>query len=171
MTLDNIIASRYSCRNYSDYVPTADEMGALLEAARLAPSACNRQPWRFMVIGPDDADGRKAVADAYAREWVQTAQTYIIVFGTPDKAWVRPFDGVNHTAIDIAITTEHICLKATEIGLATCWICNFDPAVLSAALGVGEELVPMVILPVGKPVDAAVPEKKRLDLSELVIKR
>lgn len=169
MNLDTIMRERFSCRKYSEYVPSKAEIEALLEAARIAPSACNRQPWHFTVITAADEAGRQAVRKAYDREWIATASTYIVVSGTPATAWVRPYDEHNHVDIDIAITTEHICLKATEIGLATCWICNFDPKVLAEELGMGDDVKPMVIIPVGKPAEGTViPEKTRKQLSETV---
>ncbi len=169
MTLDNIITDRYSCRAYSSYVPSHDEMKQLLEAARLAPSACNRQPWHFTVIGPADTKGRDAVLAAYARPWIASATTFIIVSGVPAEAWTRACDGVSHMLVDAAIATEHICLKATDLGLATCWVCNFDPAALKSALGLPEGLEPVVILPVGRPAEGTtVPTKQRKTLEQIV---
>lgn len=163
-----LAAERYSCRSYRPDAVGDESIAQLLEAARLAPSACNRQPWRFKVIGPDDAAGRAAVVAAYAREWVTTAPLYIVVCGVPAEAWVRPADGHNHVDIDVAIATEHICLEATSLGLATCWICNFDPAVLAEKLGLPEGTVPMVILPVGTPADTE-PEKRRKPLTDILL--
>ncbi|MDE6196531.1 MAG: nitroreductase family protein [Muribaculaceae bacterium] len=169
MNLDKIMAERFSCRKYSTYVPTREELTALLEAARIAPSACNRQPWHFTVVGADDADGRSAVAASYERDWVTTAPVYIIISGNSDNAWVRPFDSHNHVDVDAAIATEHICLKATELGLATCWICNFDPAALTSRMTFPEGFHPIVILPVGRPAEGTViPAKTRKPLSETV---
>ena len=168
MGLDTIMRERFSCRKYSEYIPSKDEIVSLLEAARMAPSACNKQPWHFTVIMPGDKVGREAVLAAYNREWIASASTYIIVSGTPDTAWVRPYDEHNHVDIDIAIATEHICLKATEIGLATCWICNFDTKVLANELGMGDEIKPMVIIPIGMPAEGTViPKKTRKQLSEM----
>lgn len=163
-----LAAQRYSCRSYRSDAVSEEQLSALLEAARLAPSACNRQPWRFMVIRRDDARGRDAVAAAYAREWVTTAPCYIVVCGVPAEAWVRPADGHNHVDVDIAITTEHICLEATALGLATCWICNFDPAILTEKLGLPEGVEPKVILPVGYAADTE-PEKRRKPLTDILL--
>lgn len=172
MTLNEIISGRYSCRSYSPALPSGEQIGALLEAARLAPSACNRQPWRFAVIGPDDTAGREAVLAAYPREWTAGAPYFIVVCGVPGEAWVRPHDGRNHVDIDVAIASEHICLKATELGLGTCWICHFDPALLTVGLGLPQGTVPKVIIPVGYPADGlATPEKKRKTADEILIKR
>lgn len=168
MKLTDIIEQRYSCRKYSDYVPTAEEITAVLDAARLAPSATNRQPWHFTVVTAGATEGRAAVLSAYAREWIASANTFIIVSGCPDGAWVRPYDGHCHCDIDIAIATEHMCLRATDMGLATCWICNFDPAILSGALPLPEGYKPMVILPLGKPEEGAVvPARTRKSLEEI----
>ncbi|MBD5220550.1 MAG: nitroreductase [Bacteroidales bacterium] len=167
-SFNSLAALRYSCRSYKPDAVGEAEINQLLEAARLAPSACNRQPWRFMVIGPDNAQGRAAVSAAYPREWVGTAPCYIVVCGVPAEAWVRPADGHNHVDVDIAIATEHICLAATAMSLATCWICNFDPAVLKEKLALPEGVEPMVILPVGHPADTE-PEKRRKNLADILL--
>ena len=161
---------RYSCRSYSSAPVSSGEISALLEAARIAPSACNRQPWKFIVAGADDTVARQAILESYPREWVLTAPTHIIVCGVPSEAWVRPTDGHNHVDIDVAIATEHICLEATALGLASCWICNFDPAVLSSRLNLPEGIVPMVILPIGRPADNR-PEKRRKPIADIILER
>lgn len=172
MDFEDIVRSRYSCRAYSSETLSEKQITEVLEDARLAPSACNRQPWRFIVIGKDDADGRKAVHEAYQRDWIATAPAYIVVCGVPSEAWVRPFDGKNHVDIDIAIATEHICLSATAHGLATCWVCHFDLEKLVAGLNLPSELVPMVIVPVGYPAEGTqVPAKQRKNFDEIVIRR
>lgn len=172
MTTEECIRARYSCRNYSAAVPAPELIDGVLDDARLAPSATNRQPWRFIVISPTDVEGRQAVAAAYSREWIETAPLYIIVCGMPADAWVRPFDQKNHIDVDLAIATEHICLGATARGLGSCWVCNFDPEVLSERLHLPAGLIPMAIIPIGYAADgAAAPGKKRKDLNEIVIRR
>lgn len=172
MTVAEAISSRYSCRNYSAYkIPGREQIEELLECARLAPSAVNRQPWRFVVVRAGDDAGRRAVLDAYPRDWMVSAPCYIVVCGVPAEAWVRGCDGHGHLDIDVAIAAEHICLAATAAGLGSCWVCNFDPAVLSAGLELPEEVIPKVIIPIGYPADAGIPGKKRKPLSEIIIER
>ncbi len=167
-----IVASRYSCRCYSSEPVAESDIDWILEQVRLAPSACNRQPWRIALVRPGDEAGRAAVAAAYNREWVRTAPYYIIMCGTPAEAWVRPADGHNHTDVDVAIATEHLCLAAAAIGLGTCWICNFEPDKLSEGLGLDAGTVPVAIIPVGHPAEGAVtPEKKRKPIDEILIER
>ncbi len=162
---------RYSCRNFSDRAVAPELIDALVEAVRIAPSACNRQPWRLLVIKPDDSAGRAAVAASYGRPWVKTAPVYVIVCGNVAEAWVRPYDGHNHIDVDLAIATQQLCLAATSLGLGTCWICNFDPALLSAGLSLPEGVIPMAIIPVGYPVVEGVPEKKRKTADEIMLIR
>ncbi len=167
-----IVASRYSCRKYSDETVSAESISYLLEQIRLAPSACNRQPWRVIIITPDDEAGRAAVAAAYDREWARTAPYYVVMCGVPSDAWVRPSDRVCHMYVDVAIATEHLCLAADALGLGTCWICNFDSEKLTAGLGLNAEIVPIAIIPIGHPAEGTIaPEKKRKNLEEILLKR
>lgn len=163
---------RYSCRSYSSQIPKQSALDYVLECARLSPSACNRQPWRLMIISPDDEAGRNAVISSYSREWIASAPLYIIVLGSPAEGWVRPFDNHSHIDVDCAIITEHLCLAAAEQGLGTCWVCNFDPAKLHEGLGLPEGLVPVVIMPIGYPAEGScIPEKKRKSPDEILLKR
>lgn len=165
------IATRYSCRNYSVQEPTDEQLTALLEAARLAPSACNRQPWRFMVVRQGHA-AAQAIAQSNPKPMMSQAPAFIVAFGVEDEAWVRPADGHNHVDIDVAIAVEHICLAATALGLGTCWVCNFDPAKLAADLKTDPCLRPIAIIPVGYPAEPGdMPQKKRKSLDEIIIKQ
>lgn len=163
----DIFKERYSCRSYSERPVEREKLMAVLEAAQYAPSACNKQPWTFLVV--DDEPGRQAVAKSYGRDWIMTAPMYIIVFGHHNEAWHRPCDGKDHTDIDIAIAVEHLCLKAAEEGLATCWVCNFDPKVIVEEYGVSEGIEPIAILPLGYAAEGTnAPVKKRKTLEEIV---
>lgn len=163
-------SERYSCRNYSERIPAAEEIRTLLEAAHMAPSACNKQPWRLLVIGPDDIDGRRALTEAYNRPWFDAAPWHIVVCGDENEGWVRPFDEKSHIMVDAAIITEHICLLAAAMGLATCWVCNYDPSRLADGFDFGPGIVPVAILPVGYPAEGAeVPEKKRKSLDDILL--
>lgn len=166
-TFHDIVANRYSCRHYSQEPVSQEQILEILECARLAPSACNRQPWKFMVISaPEELS---AVHASYNRDWIKEAPVAIIVLGNRNEAWHRSYDEYDATDIDIAITTEHICLAATSMGLGTCWICNFDPITLRTGMNIPEEWEPLAIIPVGKPAeDIAIPEKKRKNNDEII---
>ena len=165
--LYNLVEERYSCRRYLDKPVDRDIVSAILDAARLAPSACNRQPWEFLVIDTDPLRGK--VIDSYGRDWVKNVPTFIVALGLHHEAWVRPTDGKDHTDIDVAIAVEHICLAATSMDLGTCWICNFDAARLATDLALPEGVEPIAIIPVGYPdPDAPVPPKNRKSFDQIV---
>lgn len=167
-----IVSGRYSCRAYSPEKVSDADMAYILEQVRLAPSACNRQPWRIMIIGADDAEGREAVINSYARDWIRTAPVYLLMLGVPAEGWVRPFDSHSHIDVDVAIATEHLCLAAAARNLGTCWVCNFDPAKLRDGLHLDESIVPVAIVPLGHPAEGSVaPDKKRKELSDILIAR
>ena len=95
-----------------------------------------------------------------------TAKAVIMVVAVKDEAWVRATDGKYHGDIDAAIITEHICLAATEQGLGTCWVCNFDAALCHDLFALADNEEPVVLIPIGIP--AAEPtEKKRKSLDAI----
>ncbi|MDE5745583.1 MAG: nitroreductase family protein [Paramuribaculum sp.] len=164
--LYDVVAGRYSCRAYTPAPVSREMVLAVLDAARLAPSACNRQPWKFIIA--DNQETRELVIGAYGRDWVKDVQTFIIACGDHSQAWHRA-DGKDHTDIDVAIAVEHICLAASSLGLGTCWICNFDAKAISDGLSLPENLEPIAIIPIGYPNPTApVPAKSRKAIDEIV---
>lgn len=164
---NDIVNERYSCRQYTPEPVPEETILSIINAARLAPSACNRQPWKFVIVN-SDSPLRKAVIDSYDRAWVADIPVFIIACGLHNEGWKRG-DGKDHTDIDLAIAVEHICLAATSLGLSTCWICNFDSAALTKSMELPEGVEPIVILPVGYALPRAkVPEKVRKPLEEII---
>lgn len=149
MNLNEIIRQRRSVRKFTDRPIDKETVEAILENARLAPSAVNFQPWKFFVCASEKA--KQTVRESYPREWFNTAQLYIVACGDHNESWKRPHDGKDHLDIDIAIAVEHIVLTATELGLGTCWVCHFDPQVIKDGLGLGENMEPIALLPIGYP--------------------
>lgn len=160
--------SRYSCRNYSSRTVDKSVLELVLNGARIAPSACNRQPWKFMVV--TDEDLKVAVQRSYDRDWLKTAPAYIVAVGNHDESWHRSnADNKDHMDIDLAIASEHICLAAAALDLGTCWVCNFDPETLRTGLNIPENLEPVVIIPIGYPAEGTVaPKKTRKELGDIV---
>jgi nitroreductase len=159
--------NRYSCRNYDSRPVEKEKLDRVLEAGRIAPSAVNYQPWHFYVIS---GTALAELQTTYHREWFRTAPCAILICGDHEQSWKRS-DGKDHCDIDIAITTDHMTLQATELGLATCWICNFNSDRVSELLGLPGHMEPMVLLPVGYPMDQADPDRhksKRKPLDQFV---
>ena len=164
MNLLEIARRRYSCRAYRPEVVEREKLDYILECVRLAPSAVNRQPWRFHIV--DSEEGRRKLQQCYDREWFKTAPMFVVATIRHDEEWVRS-DGKHHGNIDIAIAVEHLCLAATEQGLGTCWVCNFDADLCKQMLGLPESEEPAVIIPLGYAADEPT-EKKRKPIQEII---
>ena len=164
MEFSELIKKRYSVRAYKRDPVEEDKLQQVLEAARLAPTAANRQPFQLIVIRPQ---GREAeLQRIYARAWFTQAPVIICACAIPAKGWTR-MDGKVYTDVDVAIVVDHLILAATELGLGTCWIAAFDPAAAREVLGLPEGVEPIVFIPLGYPAGEP-PAKERKPLSDLV---
>jgi nitroreductase len=165
MEFNELIHMRYSSRAYKPDPVADDALEKVLAAARIAPTAANRQPFKLVVI---HTSGRAdEVRRLYHREWFVQAPVVIVACGLPDQGWVRSFDQANYTMVDVAIAVDHMILAAAELGLGTCWIANFDPSVVREVLGLPDSVEPIVMTPLGYPADQLKP-KERKPLAELV---
>ncbi|HPY68023.1 MAG TPA: nitroreductase family protein [Bacteroidales bacterium] len=150
MEFSDLIRSRESVRNYDPDRPVPPEiLTRILDAGRLAPSARNLQPVRFMVISSDDM--LEKVRKCYHRDWFKDAPHILVVAGLKDQAWVRSYDGYNSIETDLAIALTHMILAAENEGVATCWIGAFDPTILREALDIPANQVIFGITPLGYP--------------------
>jgi nitroreductase len=165
MNLLELVKRRYSCRDYKPTGVEQEKLDYIMECVRFAPSAVNKQPWKFRVISKEE--DRKKLCQCYRREWLATAPVIIIASVLHDEEWVR-FDGKHHGDIDIAIAVEHLCLAATEQELATCWVCNFDAVLCKELFALPENEEAAVLIPIGYPADEP-KEKKRKAIGEILV--
>lgn len=164
MTFLELAEKRYSVRAYKPDPVEEDKLQQVLEAARLAPSATNAQPFQLIVI---HTAGREAdLRRIYKRDWFVQAPLVICICAIPAQGWVRR-DGKNYTEVDVAIAMDHLILAATDLGLGTCWVAAFDAVAAREVLGLPEGVEPIAFTPLGYPADEPGP-KKRKPLSELV---
>ena len=126
MNMLELSGARFSARKYTNEAVSKQDLDYILECVRLAPSACNRQPWKFILVKSEEA--KTKLRECYNRDWFTTAPMYIICMKNPEENWIRKDDDKAHGDIDLAIATEHLCLAAAERGLGTCWVCNYDVA-------------------------------------------
>jgi nitroreductase len=168
MILHNLVESRKSVRGYDQSRPVAPEkLERVLDAGRLAPSAKNLQPWKFLVVSSPGMLAK--LRPCYERDWFQEAPHILVVTGDREAAWVRPSDGWNSLETDLGIAMDHLILAAHDEGLATCWISAFDPAKLREALGLGLTEEVFAITPLGyASADAQTRPKSRKPLEEVV---
>ncbi len=164
MDFMNLSQQRYSVRAYKSNPVEESRLQQVLEAARMAPTAANRQPFQLVVI---HTAGRQAeLKRLYHREWFSQAPLVIGICALPEVAWVRR-DGKNYADVDATIAMDHLILAAADLGLGTCWVAAFDPAAAREILRLPDGVEPIAFTPLGYPADRPRPKERR-PLSELV---
>ncbi|MGD0994898.1 MAG: nitroreductase family protein [Candidatus Bathyarchaeia archaeon] len=165
MDVLDAIRTRKSVRKYLEKTLEKDKLLAILDAGRLAPSASNRQEWRFVIVR-DYEKKRKLAEAANNQSFVGEASIVIVACAETDKYVMRC--GQACYPIDVAIALDHITLAAVELGLGTCWIGAFDENEVKQILDIPAEIRVVALLPLGYPYDSSVANKKRLSLNEIV---
>jgi nitroreductase len=175
----DVIRRRRSIRNYkSDPIPK-DVLDKLLEALRLAPSAGNRQPYKFIFVqdeetrkklaaacrwSPTRPDGQEFIADAplvivacgSARKaitrYYKDGKVFLTLGTTPEEIDKDPIEYENTMPIDLAIALDHLTLVAAAEGLGTCWIGGLDELEVKRLLSIPDDMRVPIVMPVGYPV-------------------
>ncbi len=140
----NLAKARYSTRKYQDRPVEQEKLAAILEAGRVAPTACNNQPQRVLVI--KEAEGLTKLAQATTFFHAPLA---IVVCANHTETWKRDYDQKDVADIDATIVTDHMILQATALGLQSVWICRFDPIKLREQFHIPENIEPVNILAIG----------------------
>ncbi len=157
-----LVQERHSVRSYSERKVEKEKVDLILEAGRLAPTGCNRQGEKLYVISsPEGLEKLEKAASTYG------APMAVVVAMKKAGSWVRPYDGKDIIDIDASIITDHMMMEAADLGLGSCWVCNFKSDILSRGLSIPEEYVPVNILLIGYGKDEKY-TKSRKTLSEIV---
>jgi len=172
-----VIEKRYSLRAFADRPVEREKILTCIEAARLAPSAENSQPWRFVVL--DDPELKKAFGEAVfsgvyrMTRFALSAPVLIVILAKLDIVanrigrWIQ---GTQYYLLDIGIAGEHLVLQAQALGLGTCWIGWFDAKKALQFLRLSKGLRPCAILAMGYPkFPERMPSRKRKKLDEILI--
>ena len=165
MNFNELMTARYSVRAYKNDPVPEEMLRQVLEAARSAPTAGNRQPFRIVVIrtsGRQEELGR-----IYGREWFTQAPLIIGICAVTEEAWVRKIDDTCYSDVDAAIVFDHLILAATDLGLGTCWVGAFDPVAAREVLGIPTGVEPIAFTPLGYATDVPKP-KQRKDTENLI---
>lgn len=155
------IKVRRSIRKYRPERIPDEKLKTILEAARLAPSAANRQPWRFVVV--EDRERRKTLAKAANDQtFISDAGAIVVAISDPEKSarWHEK---------DTMIALEHMVLAATALGYGTCWIGAFDEDAVKSLLKIPAKMKIVAVLPIGIPDEKPAPRRRR-ELSEIFFK-
>lgn len=174
MKFIELVNKRTSVRSYTDKPVSRDLIDKCMEAARMAPSACNSQPWSFIVVDDKDDINRivkESCSGLYLlNKFVKTAPVVIIVVTEKSKVAARlggQIRDVNYNLIDIGIAGDHLTLQAAELGLGTCWLGWFNEKGLKKALNLNESFQIDVIFSLGYPDDSPLKKKPRKSLEKI----
>jgi nitroreductase len=170
----DLATRRQSCRNYSSEPVPRELIDQCIEAARLAPSACNSQPWRFLVI--DREPLRTQLAEAaftglYSlNRFCLRVPVLVAIITERSKFAARlggQFRGVQYSLVDIGIAGQHFDLQAAELGLGCCWLGWFNEPAVKQILKLPKNTHIDVMFSLGYPADPSLRPKKRQSLEEI----
>jgi nitroreductase len=160
-----LIALRKSVRSYRSEPVENEKLTRVLEAARLAPSAANRQEWLFVVV--TDAEARKRLKDATKNHVFVGQAPVVIACCAASTDHIMPCGLPSHP-IDVAIAIDHLTLAAAAEGLGTCWIGGFYQDKVKEILGIPKDVEVVELLTLGYPTDPAPMAKNRRPLKDMV---
>lgn len=169
-----LVKKRKSTRKYSSRPVPRELIDKCLEAARVAPSACNSQPWSFIVVDKEDLRNTladKAFSVPYSlNTFAKTAPVLIVAVTERPKYITRVagyFRGIQYSLVDIAIACEHIVLQAEEEGLGTCWLGWFNEKEVKRILRIPKRKKVDIIISMGYPEKEEQREKIRRPLDKI----
>jgi len=169
MDLLELFKERYSCRNFSDKRIEKERIDKILEAARLAPTACNNEPFIIYSLESKEAlETFKKCTRCHFNE-----QLVFIVCGKKDEAWVREYDNKNSLDVDCSIIGTHMMLEAKSLGIDSTWVMYFISEAIKEEFNLDDNLEPVLCLLMGYSIENDEPSirhNKRKNIDELVIK-
>lgn len=168
MTLDELFKNRQSCRSYDpEKLVSSKDLEKIVEAGSLSPSARNLQPWFFTVVNNHDTvlKIREARQTPGFNDFTSDVNAFIVIQENKDlsREYARDF-----TQIDLGLTTAHMILKATDLGLSTCILGSFDEAVVRNACNITSNQPIRLVLAIGyAKADDVIRDKKRKELNDI----
>ena len=174
MKFNQILELRRSVRSFDSKPARRKDLTALIEAARLAPSACNSQTWRFVAVTDRKIIQQicyEAMRPVIPNKWIAEAPLVIVGCSQLDVIANRigsGITGIEYYQIDLGIAMEHIVLKATELGLGTCWIGWFREDKIKEILEIPKKIKVSAMLAVGYSKAAATKKRKRKPLKKIM---
>ncbi len=150
MDFFELINTRESIRDYDkDAKVSKETLLKIVDAGRIAPSASNKQPWKFLIVS--SVEMLEKVRHCYHKEWFKNAPHILVVVGDNSNSWIRKADNYNSIETDLTIAMDHMILAAEAEGVGTCWISAFDNIILRKALRLTDNEVVYNITPLGYP--------------------
>lgn len=169
MKFEQLIKDRYSCRKFKNTPVEKEKIEKILEAALVAPTACNLQPQRILVL--TDKNIIKALDDEKCTRSTFDAPLIFVMCVDRSKAWTRKYDGISSAEVDSSIAMTQMMLQAQELGLGTTWVMALNPDIAKKVLNIPENLDVISFMPTGYPADDAEINPlhyKHIDIDEMV---
>lgn len=164
MEFAELARERYSVRAYTQAEVESDKLETILEAGRIAPTACNLQAFRIVVIRTEEH--KPELQKLYRGSFLTQAPMVLGVYADTQGSWIR-FDGKSYADVDAAIIMDHMIMQATALGLGTCWIGAFDPHAARKLGGLDDAFEPIAFTPIGYPASQP-PSKNRKPIGGIV---
>ncbi|MBR5218980.1 MAG: nitroreductase family protein [Clostridia bacterium] len=153
MEFDKVITERYSVRKFKTTHLEKEVIDKILEAGHKAPTGCNFQPYRVLVLNNDTAiEKLKGCTRSHF-----DAPTAMLVCYKTDEGWKRPYDGALSAPVDAAIVTTHMMLEAKNVGVGCCWVMHFNPQAIRDSFNIPDDTQPLALLVLGYPHEDAAP--------------
>lgn len=153
MEFEKLIKERYSVRKFKNEHLTKEVLDKILEAGHLAPTGCNYQPQRILVLNTDESiEKLKKCTKCHF-----DAPSAMLVCCNINESWTRPYDGAKSAPVDAAIVTTHLMLAAKNEGVGSCWVMHFNPECMKNEFNIPEEYQPIALLVMGYPAEDAKP--------------
>ena len=153
MDFEKLITERYSVRSFKPEHLPQEAVDKILKAGHKAPTGCNYQPQRILVLNTDEAI--RKLKDCTKCHF--NAPTAMLVCHNKDESWVRKYDGALSSSVDASIVTTYMMLAAHNIGVGCCWVMHFDPAAMRESFNIPEKFEPVALLVIGYPSDDSKP--------------
>ena len=142
-----LATDRYSVRSFENKHLEKEDIDKILAAAHVAPTGCNNQPHRILVMNTDESvEKLKGCTRSHFN-----APCAMLICYNKDESWVRRYDGAMSAPVDAAIVTTHMMLMAHSIGVGSCWVMSFDPLKMREEYNIPENLEPLALLVMGYP--------------------
>jgi nitroreductase len=164
MDVFTAISQRCSVRSYKATDVEEDKLKRILEAARLSPSASNRQEWKFVIVKNKETKKKLAKA-AFGQTFIGEAPIVIVACGTEPKTIMAC--GQPAYTVDVSIACAFMILQAYELGLGTCWIGAFEEGEVKKVLNIPKEVRVVAMTPLGYP-NQLPSQKSRKSLDQIV---
>ncbi len=156
MEFKKLIEERFSVRKFRQEHLPQDVIDAILEAGHKAPTGCNYQPQRILVLNKDSSiEKLKRCTKCHF-----DAPTAMLICHNREESWVRVYDGALSSSVDAVIVATHLMLAAQNNGVGTCWVMHFDPAAMRKEFCIPPSVEPVALLVMGYPD----PDAKPLEL-------